>query len=367
MVRPFKLNPWRIKMKKYALSVLLIISFVMVLSSSNGSFYKPGTLKEQKGLRRPLKPPSQEGVEPHFWKVSEDILLYYFQSGKGRPILVVHGGPGFPPLEAWEGLERLTDNHKFYYYHQRGCGKSTRPVDTFDSSNYLQNMVELNKILGLSTQIADIERIRRILKQEKIILIGHSYGGFLATLYAVEFPDRVDKMILIAPAGVLKMPIDQGSGLDALKNYLSEEMKSEFDDFLARYFDYGMIFSKSEQDLVALNHGYVQFYEEAYKNIGLTIPDQAGQKPADIGGWMVHAMYFSLGLKYDLRDELKRINAPVLVIHGEKDMMPSKVSQEYVDLLPEGQLVIIPGATHFPFLENPEKFAAAVAVFLSKL
>ncbi len=354
-------------MKKYGLCALLIISVTMVLSSSNGSFYKPGTLKEEKGLRRPLKPPSQEGIEPHFWKVSEDILLYYFQSGKGRPVLVVHGGPGFPPSEAWEGLERLTDNHIFYYYHQRGCGKSTRPVDTFDSSNYLQNMVDLNKILGISTQIADIERIRRILKQEKIILIGHSYGGFLAALYAVEFPEYVEKMVLIAPAGVLKMPIEEGRGLDALKKYLSEEEKSEFDDFLARYFDYGQIFSKNEQDLVALNHGYLQFYEAAYKKIGLIIPDQAGQKPADIGGWMVHAMYFSLGLKYDLRDELKKINAPVLVIHGEKDMMPSKVSQEYVDLFPEGKLSIVPGAAHFPFLEKPDRFATLVGDFLFKL
>ena len=133
-------------MKKHGFSVLLMIYFALFLFSSNGSFYKPGTLKQERGLRSPLEPPSQEGVEPHFWKVSDDILLYYFKYGNGKPILVVHGGPGFPPSEAWEGLEKLTDNHRFYYYHQRGCGKSTRPVDTFDSPNYLRNMVDLNKI-----------------------------------------------------------------------------------------------------------------------------------------------------------------------------------------------------------------------------
>ena len=48
-------------------------------------------------------------------------------------------------------------------------------------------------------QVADIERVRRLLGQERLTVIGHSFGGFIATLYAVEFPERVDRLILVSP------------------------------------------------------------------------------------------------------------------------------------------------------------------------
>ena len=110
-------------------------------------------------------------------------------------------------------------------------------------------MTDLVKVLGISAQLADIERIRRILKQEKLIIIGHSYGAFLATLYAVEFPENIEKMVLIAPAAVLKMPVEEG-GLEQLKDYMSDEMKDEYTKFLARYFNYGKIFFTCLQNLI---------------------------------------------------------------------------------------------------------------------
>lgn len=67
-------------------------------------------------------------------------------------------------------------------------------------------MTTLEQTLGLGAQIADIERIRRLLGDEKLILMGHAWGGFLALLYAAEFPDRIDALILVFPADVLVMP-----------------------------------------------------------------------------------------------------------------------------------------------------------------
>ena len=92
-------------MKKIALLLLLLMTLTVIITSS--SIYKPGTLKDEKRLRSPLEPPSQKDVKPHFWKVTDDILLYNFQSGEGQPALVIHGGPGFPPSNVWEGLEKL--------------------------------------------------------------------------------------------------------------------------------------------------------------------------------------------------------------------------------------------------------------------
>ena len=71
--------------------------------------------------------------------------------------------------------------------------------------NFLSNMGQLDKAPGLATQIAHIEPIRRIIGEEKLILIGCSFGGFLSRLHAVEFPDRVEGMILVSTADVLVM------------------------------------------------------------------------------------------------------------------------------------------------------------------
>ena len=83
-----------------------------------------------------------------------------------------------------------------------------------NSSNFYNNMLELNANLGLPAQVADIEQIRRKLGQDKMILIGHSFGGFLAALYAIEFPDRVESLVLVSPADVVKIPSETGDKIE---------------------------------------------------------------------------------------------------------------------------------------------------------
>jgi proline iminopeptidase len=331
----------------------------LISTTPSHAFYQPGSLGQVQGT---IMPPSQEGVPEGFWKMEEGTLLRHFEHGQGRPVLVVHGGPGIPPYQSWKGLKKLDQDFRFVYYHQRGCGESTRPVDRFESQDYLQNMQTLDKELGMNVQISDIERIRIILNQEKLILIGHSFGGFMATLYALEFPDRVDRMVLISPAEMLHLPSEQG-GVDQLRRYLSEEMQKEYADFLARYFDFGTIFTKSDEDLAALNAGFGRFYEAALKAKGIDLPAEMFQIKGS-GGWSVYALYFSLGQQWDYREKIKTIEVPTLVIHGARDVYSEKTSQEYADLLPNGKLTVLDEASHFAFEESPDAFSALLGAFL---
>ena len=302
-------------MKIAIIIVLVLLAVVAVVGvffwyMMQQPLYKPGMVREGKNLRASLTPPEQPDDE-NFWQVENDIQLYHFSAGEGRNVLIIHGGPGYPYTELWAGLEPLTDDYEFHYYDQRGCGQSTRPIDTFTSSNYYQNVKTLDQTLGLGAQIADIERIRQILGEEKLILIGHSWGGFLASLYAAEFPDHVEAMILVAPADVLMMSQEQGGGLfEEVKKRLPESKQAEFDAFLERYLDYKNIFTKSEADLVALNQEFGEYYTAVVDMPALT------QTQGEAGGWMVHAMYFSMGLQHDYREAMKNVTAPVLVIHG---------------------------------------------------
>jgi len=341
-----------------ALLVLIVVAGVFFWYSMGKPLYEPGMVRAGKNLRAPLTSPEQSDDE-HFWCVEQDIRLYHFSEGEGRNVLIVHGGPGYPFAKPWPGLEPLTNEYAFHYYDQRGCGQSTRPIDKFSSSNYYENMTTLDKTLGIGAQVADIERIRQILGEEKLIIIGHSFGGFLASLYAAEFPERVEALILVAPADVLVMPQKDGGFFEEVRRRLPEDMQADYAAYLKEYLDFRNVFSKSEADLAALNEEFGKYYKAVVETSILA----QGRS----GGWMVWAMYVSMGTRHDYRAALKDVRAPVLVIHGADDLQPEEASRTYVDAFPNARFHIIEGATHFAFYEQPEEFSAVTGKFLSGL
>lgn len=354
--------------------VILILMPVLVAAVIGGGLwfwytmqqplYQPGMVRAGKNLRASLIPPAQS-MDENFWTVENDIKLFHFTDGAGTNVLVIHGGPGYPFAEPLAGLKPLTTEYKFHYYDQRGSGKSSRPIDRFTSSNYYENMQTLDRTLGIGAQIADVERIRQILGDDKIMLIGHSFGGFLAALYAAEFPEHVKALILVAPAETLVMPPESGGLFAQVKLLLPAEMQADYDAYLKRYLDYGSIFTRSGAELAALNAEFARFYSVAASRKGFTIPSDTN--PSATGGWMVHAMYMSMGMQHDYRAALKSVNVPVLVIHGENDLQSEKASRIYAGAFPNAEFRVISNAGHFAFSDQPEEFARIVNEFLSKV
>jgi proline iminopeptidase len=343
---------------------IVAIVWVYLYSISLKPLYEPGNVRTGKNLSASLQPPPQSS-DPAFWTVETGIKLHYFSDGQGTPVLVIHGGPGYPFAKPIAALKPLSAAFHFYYYDQRGSGQSTRPADKFTSTDYDQDIQSLNKSLGLAAQIADIERIRRILGQDKLILVGHSFGGFLASMYAAEFPEHVQALILVDPADILVMPQPDGGLFNQVNALLPDDQKKAYLACLSTYLDYGGVFAKSEKELVALNNQFAAFYDVAAKAKGYSVP--ALSDPSATGGWMVQGMYLSMGQRHDYRQALKTVTTPVLVIHGEKDIQPAQASQDYANLFPNAQFVLIPNAGHFPFADQPEQFSKAVGDFLNSL
>jgi proline iminopeptidase len=292
--------------------------------------------------------------------VASDIKIFHFSQGEGKNVLVLHGGPGYPFLEPIPALENLAEEYQFHYYDQRGCGKSTRPINTFSSQNYYQNAQTLEKRLGLSAQIADIERIRQILGDDKIILMGHSYGAFLAALYAAEFPEHVAGLILIAPANLLVMPQEEDDLFSDVRGQLPEKDLEEYDQFMEDYFDFKNLFQKSDTDLVNLQLQFGKYYI-------LSLDEPFSTPQGNPGGWMVWAMYMSTGYKYDYRPILQQIQVPALVIHAAGDLQSENSSRMYSDTLPNADFVSIQDAQHMVYEDQPEQFADEVRAFLESL
>jgi proline iminopeptidase len=356
-------------MKRKTWRLWIAVAIVSVLALAGGGLwyfisqplYQPGMVRQGKNLRAPLAPPAQTASQGNegFWQVETDLQLHYFAAGQGRPVLVVHGGPGIPYTQPWKGLEPLTDRYRFYYYDQRGCGQSSHPIDTFASKNYYANMTQLDQTLGLGAQIADIERIRQILGEDKLILIGHSFGGMIASLYAAEFPEHVEALILIAPAETLVMPPPSGGLFEQVRQRLPADQWPAYDAYLKRYFNYQNLFSESEKSLAQLNNDFVPYYKQA-------LPTALIPAEGAAGGWMVQAIYLGMGTRHDYRPALKAVASPVLVLHGANDLQPETASRLYADAFPNARFQVIAGVTHFMFEEQPAAFAAAVADFLAK-
>lgn len=336
------------------LILVLIIGVALFFIFSSKGMYEIGTIAERDDLD-----PVEQITDNESFEVTENINLRYFTQGAGDKVLVIHGGPGMPNAEAWPGLNDI-EGYEFIYYDQRGCGESTRPIDTFESTNYYENMKTLEEALGLTTQISDIERIRRIISEEKLIIIGHSYGGLLASLYAAEFPEQVEKLILVAPAPLLRMPMEGDNLFDSIEKKLPRSVIDNYNNFVDRYFDYKNVFKKSEDELIGLNNELGKFFYMALKGEAVATPINGSA-----GGWMVQALYLSSGRKYDFTEMISKVKVPTLIIHPGSDFVQRRKSSElYLEVFPHSEFVVIEDAGHMPFYDEPKLFAEIVTEFL---
>jgi proline iminopeptidase len=357
-------------MRKKLISVVIVLAALAVIGGIavwwlvGQPLYEPGMVRSERNLRGPLDPPLQSLTEP-YWQVEDDIRLAYHARGAGQPVLVVHGGPGYPIHRPLAALEPLTEQYRFYYYDQRGCGRSTKPFDRFTSGNYYANMTELERTLGLGAQVADIERIRRILGQEKLVLVGQSFGGFLTALYAAEFPDRVQALVLVAPSSLLVLPDTEGGFFDRIRERLPADEREAYDRFLSKYLDFGGVFAMSEAELATMNCRLGEYFLAASGEQ----PTGGAEAVTENGGWMVQAMYFSMGQRHDYRPTIRAVHAPVLVVHGENDLVPERASRQYVDTFPNARLHLVKDNTgragHFVLDHGLDELAAVVRRFLT--
>ena len=106
--------------------------------------------------------------------------------GQGTAVIVLHGEPDFDHSYLLPELDLLSDSFHLIYYDQRGRGRSADRVQPED--------------VTLASDIADLEKVRQFFQLGSVVLLGHSWGTVLALEYALRYPERVSRMILMNPA-----------------------------------------------------------------------------------------------------------------------------------------------------------------------
>ena len=117
-----------------------------------------------------------------FFIQSGEIQLFCRKMGSGKPLVILHGGPGMTQDYLLPQMSQLAENSLIIFYDQRGCGQSYSPIN--------------EQSINMETYVEDLDQIRRELQVDKISILGHNWGGFLAMHYAIAHPKAVDKLIL---------------------------------------------------------------------------------------------------------------------------------------------------------------------------
>lgn len=313
--------------------------------------------------------PSKQDTQPiqprpstKYWNLKTGSkIAYTFIEGKGNkkayPIIYLHGGPGgYVHSKVIEVLGQLSeDGFDVYLYDQIGSGLSAR----------LKNVNEYTAIRHQK----DLEAIVDLLKVEKVILVGQSWGGALATLFTADNPNKVDKIILTCP-GAIKPVHDS---VEKLKAPVSLNLKDPIDvngsviSFLLkpRYIAIrvwallGMKIASDEEADSYLNKMAEKFTKGLVYDSSKTLPEEGGG-----GGYCNIKTPASYSKLADPRPKLINNNTPVLIIKAQYDNIPWGNTNEYKDIFKNSQLKIIEKAGHDIYIEKPEEYLKTMQSFL---
>ena len=296
--------------------------------------------------------PMQEGFVD-----SGGILIYYKTLGVGKPLMIVHGGPGASHDYFLPYLLPLARHHKLIFIDERGSGRSTKAKDVKDYT--VENMVE------------DVEAVRQGLKLGKIDLLGHSYGGVLAQAYAFKYQQNLNHLMLCSTFHSTK-------ALNAIFVKMLNNMTPELRERIKKMekeglYGHGKDYEKnrytSDYMVAAWGEGYFPYL---YQNH----PD-ANYDPTNFSGnawdlyremWGSNGEYIIDGnlVSVEYADRLPKIKVPTLITVGDHDESDPSIAREINRLIPGSKLVILPKSGHMTFVDQPEMYLDAINEFLKK-
>ena len=270
----------------------------------------------------------------------DGLTLSYERRGNG-PLLVCHpGGPGGSAAE-FEDFAGLDDSFELVLLSPRGSHGSD-PADDY----------------ALASYVADLEALRGHLEVERFDLLGFSHGGVVAIAYAAAFGDRVDRLLLVDTLAVWGDEAETAMrrGIEARRGepWFAEAAKAIEEEQVGAF--------TSVDELIANLRRQIPLYFHRWQG-----NERAGGRLAMDFAHAEPLHYFNTVEfpSFDLRDELRSIEASTLVIVGDDDFIAGPACADaMLRELPNARLVTVPEAGHYVYVEQPGAFRAALTGFL---
>jgi len=275
----------------------------------------------------------------------DGVDLYYRTVGSGIPVVFLSGGPGMNAEDLIPASEHVPASYQRVFYEQRGTGRSI--VSPLSSAT-----------LTVRIAVDDLEALRVHLGQERLFLFGHSWGGLLAMAYAAAYPQRVDRLILVGPAG---------PNLDYLEWFVdnvASRLRPEDTaavDYWAAAATRGVDADKVALETIRAMAPSGYFFD---RTKGLAAVDKM------LTDGIMHArvsevLWEDMMKGYDLSPELRKLDRPVLIVQGHQDPIGQKTAEQIHGLIENSRLAYIPKCGHLPWFEQPDAFREAIATFLA--
>jgi pimeloyl-ACP methyl ester carboxylesterase len=255
-------------------------------------------------------------------------------SGDREPVVLVHGLGG--QWQNWlENIPRLALDRRVIAMDLPGFGLTPESEGEVTIPGYGRCVNELCDRLGLGP----------------VSLVGNSMGGYIAAEVAIQFPERVARLVLVSAAGIssaetLQAPIlTVGRVATALATNSAARHRRLASRPLTRHVALALVArypSRLKPDLA---------YEGFFKGAGKGGFDDA----------------LRASLDYDFRDRLPDVKVPTLIVWGEKDsIIPVRDADEYERLISDARKVVMRDTGHIPMAERPQAFNDVLVDFLAE-
>lgn len=244
--------------------------------------------------------------------------IYYYDIGSGPHLVLVHGLGG--DADQWAYcFEALSAKHRVVALDLLGFGRSDKPSITYRIGGFVEVLDGFLHGLGI----------------ERASLLGHSLGGWIVAAFALQFPDRVDKLVLNDACGVdsgaIKLPVDLNISTHA---HMREMLES-------------MFYNKTMVTDALVDLAYSLHLE---RDDGPTIRSilETFSRPDE-----------------KLDHSISALRTPTLLLWGEQDALtPLSLARSFERFILGSRLEVIPDCGHFPALEKPAEFTQRVLEFL---
>ena len=298
-----------------------------------------------------IPPPRQSGST-----TTTSVPLYWCGYGElgARRLLVLHGGPGADHQYLLPQMLDLANEYELIFYDQRGGGRSR----TDDPAP-----------ITWQTHVEDLGAIARELDFDTLEIVGYSWGGLLAMLYALSSVGAV-------PGSLSPVPESNATGYPQPASLIlidpapiTRAHREQFEAEFARR-QQGPAIQALRTELAA--SGLRERDPDAYRQRSFELsvagyfanPARAQDlTPFRVVGRVQQSVWASLG-DFDLRASLDRVQVPTLIVHGRQDPIPLASSEAAAGSL-RARLVVLEDCGHVPYVEQSPSLFDAVRDFLT--